>query len=75
MKVIADLCTAMAIGEVDGVMLFVNRRGEFYLRWYVEEGSFWKFQEVSREDALAWCREKSLPEWDYRPLFGLWDEE
>ena len=74
MKNIDTFVPALVVGEVDGVVLYANRRGRFFVQSHVEDGDFTKIQEVSREDALAWCREKALPEWDYRPLFGLWDE-
>jgi hypothetical protein len=73
MKIIDTFVPAMIVGEVDGVILFVNRVGQFFKQWHVEDGDYQRIDEVSREDALAWCREKGLPECDYGPLFGLWD--
>lgn len=66
---------ALVVGESHGVVLYANRRGQFFVQSHVEDGDFTKIQEISREDALTWCREKGLPEWDYRPTFGLWNEE
>jgi len=39
----------------------------------LEDGDFLKVKEVDRESAINWCMDNKLPEWDFRPLFGLWD--
>lgn len=66
---------ALVVGEVNGVTLYANKRGQFFVQSYIEDGDFWKVQEVSREDAMKWCEDAGLPECDYLPTFGLWDEE
>jgi len=73
MKNIDTFTPALVVGESHGAILYANRRGQFFVQSHVEDGDFTKIQEISREDALTWCREKGLPEWDYRPVFGLWD--
>lgn len=73
MNCIDTFVPALVVGEVDGVILYANKRGQFFVQSHEEDGDFLKIQEVSREDALRWCEVNGLPEWDYRPVFGLWD--
>ncbi|NCC85872.1 MAG: hypothetical protein EOM03_17400 [Clostridia bacterium] len=75
MKTIDTFVPALVVEEVNGVTLYANKRGQFFVQSYIEDGDFWKVQEVTREDALRWCEVNGLPGCDYRPVFGLWDEE
>jgi len=70
---IDNFVPAFEVGANNYEKLYVNRRGQFFLQVYIEDGDFLKVKEVDRESAINWCMDNKLPEWDFRPLFGLWD--
>ena len=70
---IDNFAPAFEVGATNDEKLYVNRRGQFFLQSYIEDGDFVKVKEVDRESAINWCMDAGLPEWDYRPVFGLWD--
>lgn len=71
MNVIDTFVPALVVGEADGEILFINRRGRFFKQSHVVEEDFYRIDKVDRAEAFLWCEEKRLSPSDYLPLFGI----